>query len=53
MTKKTFVTAMKDHFGFKPGQTLSQFSAEIKELSDEDRAYFKAEFLKIGVEITN
>lgn len=53
MTQKTFVTALKDFFGYKPGQTAMEFVAEVKALSPDDRAYFKAEFAKIGIEITN
>ena len=37
----SFVAAMKDFFGFKEGQTLTQFSAELKHLDDNDREYFK------------
>lgn len=36
----SFVSAMKHFFGFKEGQTLSQFSAELKELGPADREYF-------------
>jgi len=34
----TFMAACKNFFGFKPGQTLSEFSAEIKALTPADRA---------------
>lgn len=37
----TFVGAMKDFFGLKTGQTLTQFSAELKTLDDADRNFFK------------
>lgn len=36
----TFTAAMKHFFGFKDGQTLTQFSAEVKQLSPDDRIYF-------------
>lgn len=36
----TFMAAMKDFFGLRPGQTLMEFRDEIKELSADDRAYF-------------
>lgn len=33
----TFMAACKRFFGFKEGQTLSEFGAEIKAVSDKDR----------------
>jgi hypothetical protein len=32
--------ALKDFFGFLPGQTISGFMLELKALNDADRAYF-------------
>lgn len=40
--KATFTKAMMQFFGKLPGQTLGQFADELKALSAEDRAYFKA-----------
>jgi hypothetical protein len=37
----TYVSAMKDFFGLKTGQTLTQFSAELKSLSPDEQAFFK------------
>ena len=39
MTDKrpSFVSACKEYFGFKPGQKLSDFAAEIKALSASDK----------------
>ena len=37
----SFVMAMKDFFGMKPGQKLGEFSNELKALDEKDRAYFK------------
>lgn len=34
----TFMGACKNFFGFKAGQTLGDFSAEVKALTKEDRA---------------
>lgn len=48
----SFVSACRTFFGLKPGQTLTQFSQEIKALSPADRAYFVREFAKAGIEIT-
>jgi hypothetical protein len=47
----SFTKAINDFFGRKPNQTLAEFQAELKELTPEDRAYFKREFAKIGIEI--
>ena len=53
MEKQTFATAMRKFFGALPGESLQDFMAELKKLDEDDRAYFRAEFLKIGIEITN
>jgi len=39
---KSLVVAMRDFFGFLPNQTLQEFMTEMRALSDEDRAFFKA-----------
>ena len=49
----TFTKAIVEYFGKKPGQTTNEFMQELKALTDEDRAYFKREFAKIGYEIIN
>lgn len=53
MIEQTFATAMRKFFGSLPGQSLQDFMAELKKLDDNDRNYFRAEFLKIGIKITN
>jgi hypothetical protein len=53
MKQATFTAACKDYFGYKPMQTLGEFMQEVKALNDDDRAYFKREFVKVGYEITN
>lgn len=53
MQQMTFTKAIVEFFGKKPGQSTTDFMAEIKALTEADRAYFKAEFAKIGVEIVN
>jgi len=53
MQTMSFTKACKEYFGFKPGQNLTEFVGEIKALSTEDRAYFKREFVKVGIEIEN
>jgi hypothetical protein len=47
----SFIKAMMQYFGKKPGQTLSEFQAELKELSHDDRLYFVREFAKIGIAV--
>lgn len=39
-TKVSRTKLMKDFFGLLPGQTTVQFAAEIKALSEEERAWF-------------
>ncbi len=51
MIKSTLTKALKDYFGYKPGQNLTGFMEEIKQLTAGDKAYFAKEFLKVGYEI--
>lgn len=51
MIRSTLTKALKDYFGYKPGQNLTEFMQEIKALTPDDRAYFKREFVKVGYEI--
>ena len=51
-TPMNFVAAMKDFFGNRPGKGLMDFAAELKELTSEDRAYFKAGLEQVGYTIT-
>jgi hypothetical protein len=46
----SMIAALLKHCG-APGEKLSSFSAEYKKLTDEDKAWFRAEFSKVGVEI--
>ena len=48
-----FMVACKEYFGFKDGQGLPQFMAEIRELTDADKAYFTALFPSVGYVITS
>ena len=34
---KSFIGQLKLFFGFKPGQTLNEFAAEVKALSEKDK----------------
>ena len=51
MQQMTFTKALVEFFGKKPGQTPGEFMLEIKALTPDDRAYFKREFLKVGIEV--
>lgn len=51
MKKMTFIQSMKDYFGLREGKTNIDFMQEIKALSDEDKAWFRAELPKVGYEI--
>ena len=37
MEKMSFVGAAKKFFGYKDGQTLKEFSEELKKLTEQDR----------------
>ncbi len=50
---KSFTSAMKDYFGFKPEQTLGGFVAELKQLTEEDKKFFKAGLIAVGYTITD
>ena len=47
---KTFTAACKDFFGFKDGQKLSEFAAELKALTPEDKQDIFEGFKAIGIE---
>ena len=51
MKVMSFTAACKDYFGYKQGQTLGEFMTEVKELSQDDRAYFTKLFPSVGIEI--
>jgi hypothetical protein len=48
LTNTTFIAALKDFFGFQPGQGLMQFREEVKTLTEADRAELKAGLEKVG-----
>jgi len=47
---KTFVLAMKDFFGVKPGETIRDFAAELKALTYEDKMEFAMGLRKMGLD---
>jgi hypothetical protein len=38
----TFAVAMRDFFGYRPDDGLKEFSVELKQLTDADKAEFRA-----------
>src|SRR6267154_1569946 len=48
MKKMTFLTAMRDYFGSKPGQTAMEFMQEIKALNTAEREWFKQNLSTVG-----
>jgi len=44
----SLIAAIKHYFGFNPGQSMGEFMAEVKELTPEDREYFRRELAKVG-----
>jgi hypothetical protein len=44
----SFIMALKDFFGFRPGDGLSEFRTETKALTEADRADLKAGLEKVG-----
>lgn len=53
MKKTQFAVAMKNFFGMLPGQTVADFSRELKALTTEDRAEFKTLLATVGYEVIN
>jgi hypothetical protein len=50
--EKTFIAACRETFGYPEGGGRMEFSAELKQLTAQDREDLKVEFGKIGIEIT-
>jgi len=44
----TFVRAMVDFFGRKPGETLQEFAQELRTLTAEDKTWFAVKLRKYG-----
>jgi len=49
--KHTFMSACRDFFGTKEGQTAMDFGKELKELNEKDRAEIKEGLQSLGYEI--
>lgn len=53
MKSMSFVSAMKDYFGLKEGQSLNEFAQELRNLSPADKAWFQTNLATVGYEITS
>lgn len=49
----TFAAAAKTYFGVRPGTGLKEFMAEVKELSDDDKAEIRKGMEAHGIIITS
>jgi hypothetical protein len=47
----TFTKACMEYFGKQPGQSLQDFAAELKALTEKDRQDFVKWFPSVGIEI--
>lgn len=47
----SFAAAMKDYFGYLPGQDMRGFMEELRALTPEDRAYFRDGLKSVGYQI--
>ena len=50
MPRTGFVKAMKDYFGLLPCQSVTQFGAELKTLSDTEKHEFADGLRAIGID---
>ena len=53
MSQSSFVKAMKDFFGLLPGQSVMQFGAELKTLSDAEKHEFASALRASGIDCAN
>lgn len=51
MAQKSFIAACREFFGFKPGQTLTEFGQEIKALSHADKVDIAAGLREVGIDV--
>jgi len=53
MQEMTFATRLQDVFGFKPGQSMTEFMQELKALDAADREYFSGSLRRWPMPISN
>lgn len=49
--QSNYMTAMRTYFGLQPGQNPTSFSQEMKALTEEDTAWFRAQLPTVGYQI--
>lgn len=47
---RSFTAACKEFFGYKPGQTLTEFGQELKALTHQDKLDIAAGLRQVGVD---
>lgn len=53
MAQKSFIGGCREFFGFKPDQTLTEFGAEIKALSYEDKLELAQGLRDTGMDVAD
>jgi hypothetical protein len=51
MPAKTLTVALKNYFGYREGEGLTGFAAEIKKLSNEDKEELKTMLKDEGIDV--
>jgi len=51
MEKIGLMAALLKYFGKKPGQSNTEFMVEMRQLTYEDKAYFRTELRTVGYDI--
>lgn len=49
--QSSYMAAMRTYFGLQPGQTAHSFLLEMKALTEEDNAWFRAQMPNVGYQI--
>ena len=50
--QSSYMAAMRTYFGLQPGQTAHSFLLEMKALTEDDNAWFRAQLLQVGYQIS-
>lgn len=51
MKQMTLVAALREFFGYRPGQSAGDFLQELRALTDKDKDDFKTMFPSVGITI--
>lgn len=52
LKEMSLIAGIKEFFGYRQGQTMPEFMAEVRELTPEDRDYFRREMTKVGYKLS-